>query len=132
MPLIKPEIQKILRDVERSVASKLQDEDVDKSLIEATLEASGLGLTETVEALSRITNNATSDAIQLRAVETTLKLHNVLKEGVQGTTTVNIIINDTSGKPSETLQGIDPILLPRSLHASIAIDSNTKIEDLIN
>ena len=103
MPLIRPEIQQILN--ETGLARK-----ADNSLSDR-LDAKGLSLDRTLEDLSAIADAAQSDYLKKWAIETSLKLHGVLRESAPSIPAITISIIDPYGATLAT----NPILLPRSL-----------------
>lgn len=123
MPLIKPEIQKVLRD-----AGLLKKSSTEESAPELTLqdrfEAAGFGVQDTIEELVGIAKNSGNEGIRLRAIEASLKVQGMLKEkDVQALPSFTIVIQPPATGSSESLlnlhpglpQGVNPILLPRQL-----------------
>lgn len=108
MPILRPDIQKVLREV------GLGESDKDDS-VSQRLDHKGLTLDDSLEILSDIAHAGDSSVIKLRAVETSLKLRGVLKEQAAPPPSITIVINDTMGKAPD----INPILLPRQLHATL-------------
>ena len=107
MPLIRPEIQEVLRS-----AGILPEKSEEKISIQESLEGSGLGLPELAEELVSLAKHSGNEGIRLRALEIGAKLHGILKESQQSPRDLpqfNIIIQTSrpSGDPSE-------ILFPRS------------------
>ena len=105
MPLIKPEIQKVLR------ASGLLEEKEDSLTIDESLTRAGLDASSIAEELTILALHSSNDALRLRALETALKVKGALKE--QSTVALpsfNIIIQNSS---TQADGGVNPILLPR-------------------
>jgi hypothetical protein len=101
MPILSPEIQRVLR-----TAGLKKDNET----IQEKLDSSGLGLTETLELLAEIAQTSTNESVRIRAAETVLKLHGVLKDQAPPPPSITIVINDGKDTPST-----NPILLPRQL-----------------
>lgn len=101
MPLLRPEIDKVLKSA--GIGS------FDETSLSKRMAEHGLGLGDTIGRLSDITENADSDAVRLRAIDTALKMHGVLKETGNVIVPVTIIIND----PQSTFK-VNPILIPRT------------------
>lgn len=113
MPLIKPEIQEVLRQ-SGLMAEKKQ---VAAGSLTEKLESAGLGLEETLEELATILKSSTNESLRVRIGETVLKAHGALKETAAAPPSFTIVIQGSeapalAGVPS----GINPILLPRQLH----------------
>lgn len=127
MPLMKPEVQKVLRE-----AGLMKDQRESEAPLTERLNAAGLGLDEVLENLSTIINGTGNEAIKLRALETTLKAHGALKETAPSVPSFTIIIQPSlesssasaSVKSSNLPEGLNPILLPRQLLKSL--DSKEK------
>ena len=113
MPLIKPEVQKILR------AAGLEKEESSGTASEQLSQA-GLSTSDIAERLTGLAESSGSDALRLRALEIALKVHGALKE--QPTTQVpsfTIIIQSAS--ESSKAPDINPIVFPRQ---SLNLTSN--------
>lgn len=101
MPILRPEIQKALR-----VAGLTRDpSDIPLS---DRLEIANLGLDHTLEALGELANSS-NESIREKAINTSLKLHGVLKEQAAAPPSVTIIIQD----PKAVAGSVNPILIPR-------------------
>lgn len=121
MPLMKPEVQKVLR------AAGLAPEatKADGRTVSEQLDAVGLSMAETLEELAIVAKSSGNDALRLRALETALKAHGALKESAPSAPSFTIVIqeavgnNSTSPSSSELNlnlpNNINPILLPRQL-----------------
>jgi hypothetical protein len=115
MPLIKPEVQKILRAAGLEKAARPEDESLIDKLSNAGL--SGDALAEELTSLALHSNN---DALRLRALETVLKVKGALKEQPAQLPSFTIVIQNSSKDLSET-EGVNPILFPRQ---SLSGDKN--------
>lgn len=101
MPLIKPEVQKILR------AAGLEKETSVGSASEK-LSSAGLDEDRIAEELTAIATSSGNEALRLKALETALKVHGSLKDQTTAQLpSFNIIIQGSSEG------SINPILLPR-------------------
>ena len=106
MPIINHDIQRALR-----VAGIVKDDNPTDTGIQARLDRHNLSLDETLAHLSDLVTGSDTSAVKLRAVDTILKLHGILKETAAPPPSINIIINDSLGTPVGN--GINPILIPR-------------------
>lgn len=106
MPLIKPEVQKILRESGLDKASR--EGTVDESLNQAGLNNEALA-----EELSNLALNSNNEGLRLRALETALRVRGALKEQPTQLPSFTIIIQNSSPDLSKT-GGANPILFPRS------------------
>jgi hypothetical protein len=115
MPLIRPEIQQVLRQA-GVLQEKKQTSSSENTLVEK-LDAAGLSLEEILEELSTAAKTSGNESLRLRALETALKAHGALKETAPLPPSFTIIIdNSGSTQQSSTLPlGVNPILLPRQL-----------------
>jgi hypothetical protein len=105
MPLIRPEIQKVLR------ATGLEKEPTEGTISEKLSEV-GLSDDSIAENLADIATRSGNEALRLRAIETALKVRGALKDQVQNSTpTFNLIIQ--SCNPSVTPPSVNPIVFPR-------------------
>ena len=107
MPIVKPEIQKILR------ASGLDStkEQSDESSISEKLEAAGLSDERLAELLTDIASGSANEGIRLRAIETGLKVRGALKESAPAAPSFTIVIQ--SANPSSPQHEVNPIMFPR-------------------
>lgn len=108
MPLIKPEIQNVLRAAGLTKEKPLASE---SSIIEK-LDDAGLSLPEILEQLAFIAKESGNEALRARCLETALKAHGALKDTTPAPPSFTIVIQDSS---SSALNGVNPILLPRQL-----------------
>jgi hypothetical protein len=106
MPLIKPEIQKILRE---SGLDKSSDREC---TVDEQLNLSGLSNEAVADELSHLALNSQNEALRLRALETVLKVRGALKEQPQAVPSFTIIIQNSSPDLTKT-GGVNPILFPR-------------------
>lgn len=122
MPLMRPEIQAVLRSSGLDAVGKAAAE---KAPLSDLLESVGLGLEKTLENLAETANSSANESLRIRANETALKMHGALKETVQTQMpSFTIVINDSYGPPagqiiSQSSTDINPILMPRQLHAKL-------------
>jgi hypothetical protein len=121
MPLMSPNHQAQMRAQEvlqeltgekKSVGNKKAEE----LTVQERLQLAGLGLDQTLENLAHTANNSANEGLRVRANETALKLHGVLKEAAQvSNPSFTIVINDTASAATQNLEGVNPIFLPRQL-----------------
>lgn len=112
MPLMKPDIQKVLR------ASGLQkaESPSDQSLPEK-LEDNGLGLDTVLEQYASLIRSTDNDSLKKNALDSVLKMHGALKEQAPSVPSITIVISDPTG--GEAPRGLNPILVPRpQVHTS--------------
>ena len=109
MPLMKPEIQEVLR-----AAGLAKDQPKTDAPLTEKLNAAGLGLSETLDEIASIVKGSGNEALRFRALETVLKAHGALKESIPPPPSFTIVIQDTLPNPSQT-PSVNPILLPRQL-----------------
>lgn len=105
MPLIKPEVQKILR--ESGLEPKERTGTVDEQL-----NVAGLSNEALADELTHLALNSSNEALRLRALETALKVRGALKEQAPVIPSFTIIIQNSSPDLSKT-GGVNPILFPR-------------------
>ena len=116
MPLMKPEIQNILRKAGLAPASS----DSDERSVSEKLDAAGLSLQETLDQLAYIAKESGNESLRARCLETALKAHGALKDTTPAPPSFTIVIQPSQGSPSVSShpnlpQGVNPILLPRQL-----------------
>ena len=111
MPLMRPEIQQILR----TAGLVKESESKPNQSLSDRLNAAGLSLDELLEELSLVAKTSGNDGLKLRALETALKAHGALKENSPQVPSFTIIIQDGNSPQSNIPQGVNPILLPRQL-----------------
>lgn len=106
MPLIKPEVQKNLR------ALGLADgPDEQEGTISDKLNRAGLSTEDIASELSHIARNSANETLRLRALETAMKAHGVLKDSASvQVPSFNVIIQQVDG--SGALEA-NKILFPR-------------------
>src|SRR5215475_7328318 len=110
MPIIKPEIQKVLRTAGLVEESNPQGS-VDESLINAGLDNESLA-----EELTGLALRSNNENLRLRAIETALKVKGALKETAPQVPSFTIVIQNSPASVSPDLnstQGVNPILFPR-------------------
>lgn len=118
MPLMRPEVQAILRKVG---LDKTSQQDDPGSLAEK-LSAAGLDLETVLSNLAEVANTSGNEALRLSATRDALKMHGALKESANNQSTMpsfTIIINDKLGSDSVLVDGVNPILLPRQLLSTL-------------
>ena len=113
MPLIRPEIQAVLR---KAGLSKELSGTAEPGGIVERLEAAGLSLDEVLEELATLVKNSGNEAIRLNAAKIALQAHGTLKES---SSVVNpsftVIIENAPAGNAKFTQGVNPIVLPRQL-----------------
>lgn len=103
---MKPELAKLIREA---------DAPSETSAVSNKLEEAGLSLDTSLDILSYLASNSTSEALKLKAVELSLKLQGLLKnEQSYQPPTININISD----PAKEFQ-TNPILIPREIQEKI-------------
>ncbi len=117
---MKPEIQKVLR------ASGLDNSiENDDSTISDKLNRAGLGTEQIADELSLLARSTNNESLKLRALETAMKAHGVLKESAPQVPSFTLVIQSNSETQVTSKYnlpaGVNPILLPRQL-----------LKDLIN
>jgi len=126
MPLMKPEIQEVLRKAGLSKDSKSEN------TLSQQLDSAGLSLDVAFETLYDLTRS-NSENTRARAAETVLKLHGVMKETTQAAPTFTIVIQESPQNPASTPlpsfvpQGINPVLLPRPLLKELSASAKEKV-----
>lgn len=111
MPIVRPEIQKVLREI------GLEKAETPGSASER-LSAAGLSLDRVAENLQDLASSG-NEAVRLKATEMALKVHGALKEQpTSSIPTFNIIITGSSQESS-----VNPIVFPRQ---SLQIVADTK------
>jgi hypothetical protein len=105
VPLIRPEIQKILR--ESGLEPKAREGTVDEQL-----NLSGLSNEALADELTHLALNSSNEALRLRALETALKVRGALKEQPAVIPSFTIIIQNSSPDLTKS-GGVNPILFPR-------------------
>ncbi len=120
MPLMRPEVQEVLRAAGLAPGATKSDE----RTLSDKLDAAGLSLEETLEQIAQIINSTGNDALRMRAAETVLKAHGALKETAPAPPSFTIVIQESLGngqiaKPlagaTNLPEGVNPICLPRQL-----------------
>jgi len=120
MPLVKPEIQKALR-----AAGLLKDAPAaeEGSVIEK-LNNAGLSLEEVLDEYANLALRSGNEAIRARALQDILKAHGALKETTPAPPSFTIVIQPSDFSSLSATQGINPILLPRQLLATLEKKDN--------
>lgn len=107
MPIIKPEVQKVLR--EAGLVKKIESSDS----IDTILSESGLSKSEVIEELSSLARSSSNETLRLRALELAMKAHGLLKNDNAAVQVPNFTIvfqKDVVGD-----HDVNPILIPREL-----------------
>ena len=107
MPLIKPEIAKVLREAGVTKSAPPREIGFEKSLTEAGLSQEALA-----EELTSIALRNQNDVLRLRALEIALKIKGALKETPTQLPNFSITIQNSNTSLAET-QGQNPCLFPR-------------------
>lgn len=107
VPLIKPEIQKVL-----TKAGLLDDNSLSSKSVDENLSYHGLDNSGIAEELAGLALRSNNESLRLRALETALKVKGALRETAAQIPTFTIIIQNTS-KTLDTTQGVNPIIFPR-------------------
>lgn len=125
MPLMSPNhqaqmrAQEVLKELTGEKSTSTSDPKKEKDLSTSErLQLAGLGLDQTLENLAHTANNSANEGLRVRANETALKLHGILKEAAAPSNpTFTLIINDSQPPASATkdLEGVNPIFIPRQL-----------------
>lgn len=119
MPLMRPEVQAILRKVG---LDKTNGAAAEEGSLAEKLSAAGLDLETVLSNLAEVANTSGNEALRLSATRDALKMHGALKESANNQSTMpsfTIIINDKSGSDSVLVDGVNPILLPRQLLSTL-------------
>ena len=106
MPLIKPEVQKILRE---SGLEKTPNQ----STVDEQLAVSGLSNEAIADELTHLALQSGNEALRLRALETALKVRGALKETPPVIPSFTVIIQNSNPDLTKT-GGVNPILFPRT------------------
>ena len=105
VPLIKPEVQKMLREAGL-------DKSNEQGSVDENLNAAGLSNEALAEELTHLALNSNNEALRLRALETALKVRGALKDQPAILPSFTVIIQNSTPDLSKT-GGVNPILLPR-------------------
>lgn len=108
MPIIKPEIQKVLRS-----AGLLPEEQDSTLTIDENLNLAGLSTEAIAEELSNLALRSGNEALRLRALETALKVKGALKDQPVPIPSFTIVIQNSGSDLSKT-GGVNPIVFPRA------------------
>lgn len=123
MPLIKPEVQKILREagLEKEPRTK------PNGTVDENLSLAGLSNESIAEELTHLALNSSNESLRLRALETALKVRGALKETPPVLPSFTIVIQNSSPDLAKT-GGVNPILIPRQSLGVSTSESTTKEE----
>ena len=109
MPLMKPEIQRVLRTLD-TVSNSSRSSDESPGSLVSLLDRAGLSLEDCLSGLADIAHGGDTSNVKKSALDTALKLHGVLKDQAPPPPSVTIVIQDPDNA------GLDnPILLPRGI-----------------
>jgi hypothetical protein len=109
VPILKPDIQKALQAA--GIAKN------DEENLNNLLRSSNLDKEQLLDGLSEIVQSAESEAIKLRAIELSFKLHGVLREQAPTPANITIVINDPDNKST-----VNPVVLPRQLKENESVN----------
>jgi hypothetical protein len=130
MPLIRPEIQQVLRNA--GLLGEEKSKSGGRSLTDR-LDDAGLGLDDTLEQLAFVAKESGNEALRVRCLETILKAHGALKESAPAAPSFTLVINGSPSDSANIPQGINPILLPRQLLEQLkGADTSRFISDKTN
>lgn len=136
MPLIRPEIQNILR------AAGLAPEATqsDTRPLSEKLDAAGLSLSETLEELASLARNSNNESLRAKVLTDIARMHGALKDTAPAPPSFTIVIQEnsslqspessvypTSQQAAGVPSNVNPILLPRQL-----LNQLKSVEDKIN
>ncbi len=109
MPIISHGVQEALR-----MSGIVKDPDAEDKSVTGILESNDLDLKQIISHLADVVSGADTSAVKLRAIDTVLKLHGVLKEQAAPPPSFNIVFTSPEDRPigNESLK-INPILVPR-------------------
>ena len=126
MPLIKPEIQNILR---KAGLDTSKDSAEDSESASEKLTRAGLSLDEIALKLFDLADGSGNDALRLRALETGLKVHGALKDNNQiQIPSFNIIIQSAPSSSSSVKENpTNNILFPRQ--SLLSVDSISVLKE---
>jgi hypothetical protein len=108
MPLIKPEVQKILK---QAGLVKDQNTEIDRTINETLIDA-GLSDENIAEELTSLALHSNNEGLRLRALETALKVKGALKETPPVIPSFTVVINNSNKDLSNTA-GLNPTVFPR-------------------
>lgn len=127
MPIIKPEIQKVLR-----TAGLLPEERAESSTIHEGLESAGLTTEAIADELTSLALRSNNEALRLRALETALKVKGALKDTPAQIPNFTVIIQSSAGEELSKTQGVAPHLFPRQSLSTLLDSNETESEEKIN
>lgn len=123
MPLIRPEIQNVLRSA-GLLDSKKKGASAEETTLIEKLNDAGLSLEEILENLAFTAKESANEGLRVRCLETALKAHGALKDTTPPVPSFTIVIQEAgAGSPGQpSVQGVNPILLPRALLKTLQTD----------
>lgn len=120
MPLFDPKIKAILQEAGIGPVSQkpniLRSEFQNSNNVSITdkLELAGLGLDDTLASMARLRDTTENEGIKRSINETVLKMHGVLKDQAPPPSAITVNIIDKGFEEPKTINGINPIFVPRS------------------
>jgi hypothetical protein len=112
VPLIKPEIQKVLR---ASGLDTSEPSEAPQGSISEKLDRAGLSKDELADELSIIIKSSGNESLRLRAIEQALKAHGVLKESQPvAVPSFTVIIKNSTPSLDTNSDSLNQILFPRA------------------
>lgn len=113
MPIMKPEIQQLLRQAGLSKAPLEAD-----SSLNDKLESAGLGLSKLLEELGAVIGGTGNESLKVSALRDALKLHGVMKETQPQMPSFTIVIQEGAKVAGSAESQSENIFLPRQLLAT--------------
>jgi hypothetical protein len=112
MPLIKPEIQRVLRQA--GLSDRPSPEESSDTSFSSKLDRAGLSTDEIAEELTVLAKSSGNESLRLRALESAMKAHGILKDIPQGAApSFTVVIQSAPGAPTEGQDALNRILFPR-------------------
>jgi hypothetical protein len=108
MPIIKPEVQKVLR-----TAGLLPEERAENATIHESLDNVGLTTESIADELAGLALRSNNEALRLRALETVLKVKGALKDTPAVIPSFTVVIQSSDDQNLKLTQGTAPHLFPR-------------------
>jgi len=131
MPLIRPEVQKVLRSAGLVGQDKELGSPDGESTMSDQLTQAGLTDLSIADELKNLALHSNNEGMRLRALETALKVKGALKDQPISLPTFNIIIQSSDIDLAPT-KGVNPILFPRQSLNKLSAESveSSEIIDL--
>jgi hypothetical protein len=128
MPLIKPEIQEVLRQ-----SGLAKEKTSSETPLNQVLDAAGLDINTIAEELFHLAKNSGNESLRLRALETALKARGALKESAPAAPSFTLVINSSSPSNPNLQPGVpadvNQILIPRQL---LKVISEVSVPDKVD